>query len=598
MGTASGVNTRRYHGLLVAATDPPVTRVRLLAGIEGFAEAGGERIALSSNRYPDDVYPEGYKSLNGFTVGDAAEWVYAGIHLKVNKALRLTSGENTVVVVYRNDGNTNLALTLRPLVCHQFYHGDFYCSQAYPASLGAGSGETTITHDGIALRLIHSGCDVREVREWYYQFQYPVEASRGLNSSGDLYCPCELHYSLAPGEEAVLVATTERNPTTHHQVNVTEGNALVQKLTHAAEKFLVHGHGRSTVIAGYPWFTDWGRDTMIALPGLCLCTGRIDMARAILSDFASQMHQGLIPNRFVEAGEQPAYNTVDATLWFVNAVYQTLESDWNQGFADRMVKVLREVYEWHMRGTLFGIKVDPHDGLLEQTELGIQCTWMDAKIGDWVVTPRNGKAVEICALWLNALRVMEWLFTKLGLPCKDYREQAEKGEESFRDKFWGGNYYSDTLGAEGRSLRPNQVIAMSLPFSPVDPSQALLALSEVRENLLTTVGLRTLASCEPAYKGRFRGGLAELDAAYHQGTVWPWLMGPYCFASMKLTGSCEEAQSLFVNAEAMLEERGLGGIAEVYDGDEPRQAAGCPWQAWSVAEYLRVACEIEKRECL
>lgn len=595
MGSASGINTRRYHGHLIAATDPPVTRVRLLAGIEGFAEAEGETLALSSNRYPDVVYPEGYKSLQSFTVGNCAEWLFKGTHLVVRKTLAVQQSVNTSVVTYKNEGQTPVRLNLRPLVCHQFYHSDFYFSPNYPADLEVQPDQTVVAHDGVKLMLLHAGAEATELGQWYYNFQYPVEAGRGLNSSGDLFCPCELVFKVAPGNEVQLIATTEEDPSTHRLVNAVESSNVLAKLTAAAEKFLVQGQGRSTVIAGYPWFTDWGRDTMISLPGLCLCTGRVEMARAILGDFGSRMHLGLIPNRFVEAGEDPAYNTVDATLWFVNAVFLTLEKEWDAAFARLMQPVLRDIYDWHMRGTLFGIGIDPADGLLRQSEKGIQCTWMDAKIGDWVVTPRNGKAVEICGLWLNALRVMEWLANRLGTPSAEYTEATAKGEQSFLEKFWceEKGYFYDTIDPCDDALRPNQAIAMSISFSAITPERGLPALAAMRDQLLTPVGLRTLAPTHPHYKGRFRGGLPELDAAYHQGTVWPWLMAPYLFASMRLTGSSEEARKLLGNADGMLEEWGLGGIAEVYDGDEPRLPGGCPWQAWSVAEYLRIATELE-----
>jgi predicted glycogen debranching enzyme len=346
-------------------------------------------------------------------------------------------------------------------------------------------------------------------------------------------------------------------------------------------------------MAGYPWFTDWGRDTMISIPGLCLHTGRVSEARKIILDYAAQMKQGLIPNRFVEDGEEPEYNTVDGTLWFANAIYQTLRAEWDEPFARKALKALEQMFQWHVKGTLYGIGVDPQDGLLRQGVPGVQLTWMDAKVGDWVVTPRHGKPVEINGLWINALRVLEWLSQKLEKDPSKYKQAAELAESNFESKFWRDilGHYLDTADPDDASLRPNQLIPMSLPFGPAKGENAKKALAKIGRELLTPVGLRSLGPTEPGYRGRYRGPLPELDAAYHQGTVWPWLLGPYVTALVKLTGNKAEAKLILKNARDMLVEDGLGGISEVYDGDEPRGAGGCPWQAWSVGEILRAWVE-------
>jgi predicted glycogen debranching enzyme len=332
---------------------------------------------------------------------------------------------------------------------------------------------------------------------------------------------------------------------------------------------------------------------MISIPGLCLHTGRVAEARRIIVDYAAQMKQGLIPNRFVEEGEEPEYNTADGTLWFANAIYRTLLAEWEEAFARRALRALEEMFHWHVEGTLFGIGVDPEDGLLRQGAPGVQLTWMDAKVDGWVVTPRHGKPVEIAALWINAVRILEWLAGKLGKPTSKYAEAAAKAESRFEEKFWREplGYYLDTAEPDDASLRPNQVLAMSLPFTPMDPGHARRALGVVARELLTPVGLRTLAPDSPGYRGRFKGPLTELDAAYHQGSVWPWLLGPYVTALVRFTGDRTEARRLLKPLREMLDEYGLGGIAEVYDGDEPRTAGGCPWQAWSVAETLRAWVE-------
>jgi len=604
MGTASGINTRRYHGLLVAATTPPTGRMLLLSAIDAFVESGGNPVGISSNQYPGTVYPEGFHYLRQFTTGNTTTWRYRAPGLDVERRVYVHQGVNAVTVEYHNLGDASCALTLRPLVCHRDHHGNFSEDPHYPSRLELIDGATIVEHDNVALHLCHAGASRTPVQGWYYRFEHMRETERGLNSRDDLFCPCELSYELQPGEKAVLVATTEPDCPPAEIMPTAEGPEyrLSVMLKQSAEHFFVDTHDRSSIIAGYPWFTDWGRDTMISLPGLCLHTGRIEQARAILSAYSTQMFQGLIPNRFVEQGEHPDYNTVDATLWFANAIYKTLHVEWHDGFAREMVKVLEDVYDWHTKGTLFGIVVDPSDGLLTQGQEGVQLTWMDAKVGDWVVTPRRGKPVEINGLWINLLRVLHWLTEKLessglGEACARkssvYATEADRAASSFELKFWHQKLgrYLDTVEPDDATLRPNQVIAMALPFSPVDPQHAAIALDVVSRELLTPMGLRSLGREEPNYKGKYIGPLPELDAAYHQGNVWPWLMGSYITALVRFTGDRKHARSLLRNAKNMLLEYGLGGIAEVYDGDLPQSPGGCPWQAWSVAELLRAWIE-------
>jgi predicted glycogen debranching enzyme len=367
---------------------------------------------------------------------------------------------------------------------------------------------------------------------------------------------------------------------------------LSEMLRDSALKFVVSTESRTSIIAGYPWFTDWGRDTMISLPGILLHTGRIGAARQLLLDYSDAMRDGLIPNRFTEDGGAD-YNTVDASLWFVHAVHKTLEAEWDEEFATTIFPRLEELVERHMAGTRYGIRVDPSDGLLSQGEPGLQLTWMDAKIGDWVVTPRHGKPVEINGLWINALRVVEQVAERIGRSGTEYGLAAERAERAFDEKFWHEprGHYADTVDTLDVSLRPNQVIAMALPFGPARGERAERALRVVEQHLLTPTGLRTLGPDEPGYQGRYEGSLPQLDAAYHQGAAWPWLLGPYCSALVRVRGDRHEARRILKNARAMLAECGMGGIAEVYDGDQPQSPAGCPFQAWSVAEILRAWVE-------
>lgn len=595
MGTISGINSRRYHGHLIAAIQPPAERMLLLAGIEASVQADGAPVFLSSNQYSGAVFPEGYLNLESFEVGEqSVRWTYRVGRVKVLKTLTIEHGANAVTIRYDNASDRTIQLTLRPLVAHRGHHGNFAEDPAYPNSLRFPSGLTQVEHEEVLLSIAHPGASRSPVQGWYFRFEHHREVERGLDARDDLFCPCELNYMLGPGESATLVASAgEPRAPVEPALDASRGTTLSALLRQSCDRFLIETPERTSIIAGYPWFTDWGRDTMIALPGVCLHTGRIDVARKILLDYAGQMNQGLIPNRFVESGEEPEYNTVDATLWFVHAAYKTMLAEEDPEFEATMAKALDEIYAWHIKGTHYGIKVDTKDGLLTQGEPGVQLTWMDAKIGDWVVTPRHGKPVEINGLWINALRVMEWLANKQGRTSEKYRKAAEKAERSFEAKFWceSRGHYFDTVDPNDASLRPNQLIAMALPFGPASGERALTALTLIEAELLTPYGLRTLGPREPGYKGQFKGPLPELDAAYHQGTVWPWLLGPYVTALVKLRGEKRDAKNLLREAREMLSEYGIGGVAEVYDGDPPQTPGGCPWQAWSAAELFRAWME-------
>lgn len=591
MGTVSTANTRRYHGLLVAATQPPATRMVLLASLEVEIRTEANPVALSTHQYQDAIHPEGYLALQEFTLDEAAQWTYRAAGTQIVKTVAIHPGQNAVTITLKNTGKKACQLTLRPLVSHKFYHDTFRANPEYPQLARTNQSLTQVSHDGVTLNIAHPGAHAEATNGWYYRFDHLRESERGLDPKEDLYCPCELNYTLQPEEEIQLCASEGKpqepitQPTTQNPSRTTPKEALQQ----AAEKFIVQTEKRASILAGYPWFTDWGRDTMISLPGLCLATGKIDIAKRIIRDYASQMKQGLIPNRFTEQNEEPEYNTVDATLWFANAIHQTLEADWDPDLAQTAHEALHQMFTWHQKGTAYGIQVDPKDGLLKAGAEGVQLTWMDAKIGDWVVTPRRGKPIEINALWINALHVLIQISEKLGKAATPYRIAAQLAEENFEKAFWRESigHYLDVADPDDASLRPNQVIAMALPFPAAKGQNAKKALAKVAQELLTPVGLRTLAPSEPEYKPRFEGPLAERDAAYHQGTVWPWLMGPYINAILAVNQDRKEAKAILKNAAEMLQECGLDGIAEVYDAEEPRTPQGCPYQAWSVAEWLR-----------
>jgi predicted glycogen debranching enzyme len=597
MGTVSGVNTRRYHGHLIAATTPPTGRMNLLANLEMYVSEDGNPIGISSNQYTGAIYPEGYGYLQSFTLAESALWKFKVTNIEIEKEILMHHDLNAVTILFRNVGKSSFHLNIRPLIQHRDHHGNFHEIANYPQSLEFSADVTRAVQDSVLLEIFHPCADRSLVQGWYYRFEHLRESERGLDPRDDLFCPCELDYDMMPGQEIAIVASTGGEVQPIASKFPIEANRIFAEQIHdSASKFVINSARRTSIVAGYPWFTDWGRDTMISVPGILLRTGRTEAARHLLSDYAGQMFQGLIPNRFVEQGEKPEYNTVDATLWFVNAIYKCLRLDWEPSFAKQMGVVLLEIFHWHQVGTLFGIKVDQSDGLLTQGVDGVQLTWMDAKVGDWVVTPRHGKPVEINGLWINALRCMEWLLKRLD-PEDPHIAQivaiAEKAESSFDPKFWNEarGHYLDTADPDDASLRPNQLIPMALPFVCLNPAHALAALNVVSRELVTPMGIRTLGPNEPGYKGRYRGPLPELDAAYHQGTAWPWLLGSYASALVRYGNDRREAKRVLKNTRTMLTEYGLGGIAEVYDGDEPQQAGGCPWQAWSSAEIYRAWLE-------
>lgn len=586
MGTPSGINTRRYHGHWVPAIESSIDRWVLLASVEAKVEFDQEPFDLSTNQYAGTIHPDGFRRLKRFYAEkDSCEWNYTVGSGAVRKRLQILP-EGGVIITYENRTPRRMLLTLNPLVCHKPYHQNFRYQDDYPNQLEFDREQTRVIHDGISLVLGHEGAQRVPFAGWYYRFEHTREVERGLDPTDDLYCPCELKFELAAGETATLTASLGDSPPNNSVVPPSEDLWQV-----ASEKFVVQDRktGRKSIIAGYPWFTDWGRDTMIALPGLCLIDGDVTTAKEILTGFASQLHEGLIPNRFVENQEEPEYNTVDATLWFINAIYRTLEVEWDEIFARSSLAIIREIIDWHQLGTLYGIHVDPSDGLLSQGSPGSQLTWMDAKIQDWVVTPRYGKPIEINGLWINALGIAAWLCDRLGEPGSEFKEASEFATASFTRKFWSEHHgwYFDTIDPVDAQLRPNQVIAMALPFTPCQGSHAEWALAAVDTHLLTPYGLRTLGREEIHYNGRFEGKLHELDASYHQGTVWPWLLGSYVEAILKHTSDFERASQAMVLSSQMLDEFGMGGIAEVYDGDAPHRPNGCPWQAWSVAEIRR-----------
>ncbi|MBI3473364.1 MAG: glycogen debranching enzyme family protein [Candidatus Solibacter usitatus] len=613
-GTVAGLHTRRYHGLLTAALHPPVGRHVLLSKLEETLVLNGRRFELSANRYsPDVIHPAGYQYLRRFRLDPFPVFHFVVEDVEIEKSLFMVHGQNTTVVQYlvRAASADSVRLEVRPLIAFRDYHATTHENGALNPAVETGANWLSVTpYSGLpSLYLAHDTAEVDRAGYWYRNFEYAVERERGLDAVEDLYSPFGLSFSLNGRNQVSLIASTEPHEIgeagPYRQAEIARRNAVLAKsfsddelvaaLTAAADQFLAARGDGQTILAGYPWFSDWGRDTMIALPGLALATGRQDAAKSILREFARHVDRGMLPNRFPDAGEAPEYNTVDAALWFFEAARAVNDPEFVQ---QELYAVLESIVEWHVRGTRYGIRMDD-DGLLVAGEAGVQLTWMDAKIGDWVVTPRHGKPVEIQALWYNALRIMERFARSFGDPAAAdrYGERAVLARRGFQRLFWnedrGCLYDVVSDGGPDASVRPNQILALSLTYTMLGAEKSRRVLETVERELLTPYGLRSLSPSDPRYQGRYTGGPWERDAAYHQGTVWAWLMGPFLSAYVRVHGEPGRVQAReWLNGfRAHLTDAGLGQVSEIFDGDFPFCPRGCIAQAWSVAELLRTAME-------
>jgi predicted glycogen debranching enzyme len=620
--TVSGANSRRYHGLLVPALNPPLGRIVLLSKFDEALIDGERRYELGANRFPGTIHPDGWRLLRSFRLGLFPECEYAGDGWILRRRVVAVHGENTTIVVYSLEGDREgVTLEIRPFLATRDYHSLAHANQAANREAQFDGQRLTLQmYDGAAaLHILAKGARFDPVPDWYYDFVYERETDRGLDDREDLFTPGTLRIELRRGEPLTLLATTEpaRSADDGPPLVAAEerrrtallpgpgSDPLVARLHLAADQFIVRrGKAGRSVIAGYHWFGDWGRDTMIALPGLCLTTGRYDEAKEIVMEFASVVSEGMLPNRFPDQGEVPEYNTVDATLWYFLAVHRTVEATGDWSFGVRLLPLLEEIVAWHERGTRHGIRVDA-DGLIRAGAPGVQLTWMDAKVGDEVITPRDGKQVEINALWFNALHVLATLRRKAGdeAGAGAAEERARSVRERFEELFWNearGCLY-DTLEGDARdgSIRPNQVMAIGLPWALVDGKRAERILEKVESQLLTPNGLRSLAPDEPDYAPHYGGGPAERDRVYHQGTVWSWLLGPYITALVRVRGERgrEEARAIIRRLEPHLRQAGLGTISEIFDAEVPFRPQGCIAQAWSVGEILRAAVDDAALPC-
>jgi predicted glycogen debranching enzyme len=624
-GTIAQANTRRYHGLLVASLRPPVQRVVMVAKLEVLTRYGEQSYELGSNEFADGTLnPRGFELLSSFEVQEGVPvWTYACGDARLEERIWMADGRNTTYVRFRLlAASAPLHLELRPLCTYRDYHSHSRGGWTLETVEEARGCRITAFPGAHSYRLLLDRGQFRREPDWYWNFRHRVEADRGLDAIEDLWRPGTFHASLQAGEALTLIATAEaecESPDTALEQENARRRALlrnaparapewVRRLTLAADQFIVRRTqadgtpAGTTVIAGYPWFSDWGRDTMIALPGLALATGRTADAASILRTFAAHISEGMLPNRFPDGGEAPEYNTVDATLWYFHAIASYLEATGDRPLLRDLYPALCEIVDWHRRGTRFGIRVDPVDGLLFAGEPGVQLTWMDAKIGDWVVTPRIGKPVEINALWHYALTQMAAWARELkdSRAAADYIAAAGRVTASFAQKYWypTGGYLYDVVDGPTQpgdggdrsvdaTLRPNQIFAVSLGTGLLEATHARAVVDVCGRELLTPVGLRSLAPSDPRYASRYQGDSFQRDGVYHQGTVWTWLLGPYAMAHHRVYGDTAHAIALLEGIAPHLDEGCIGTVSEIMDGDAPHAPRGCFAQAWGVSETLR-----------
>ncbi|MGF1491065.1 MAG: amylo-alpha-1,6-glucosidase [Microcoleaceae cyanobacterium] len=626
-GTVAGVLTRRYHGLLVAALEPPLGRTLIFVKLDETLHYNNLVFSIYANRWADQkVAPDGFKYLEQFALdGTVPTWRFACADALLEKRIWMKQGENTTYIQYTLHRATQpLQLSATALINYRDYHHNTY-GRGWPITVDP-------VEQGVRIQVfpearpLYLATNSQQpditipTERWHYGFDLSVERRRGLDDSEDHIHAATFRAILKPGQSVTFIAstipqieldgtqalklyhTTERqllaNAPTSHQTP-----AWIQQLVLAANQFIVdrpttaHPDGK-TIIAGYPWFGDWGRDTMISLSGLTICTGRLDVARSILKTFAQYVDQGMLPNRFPDASETPDYNTVDATLWYFEAIRAYVETTGDDELLQELFPILAEIIDWHRRGTRYNIQLDPEDGLIYAGEMGTQLTWMDAKFEGWVVTPRHGKPVEINALWYHAMQIMVQFATHLGKSSTEYQLLAEKTARGF-SRFWNaqmGYCYDvlDTPKGNDMALRPNQIFAISLPPFGQKTYAPLLNLEQQRQvidicsrELLTSHGLRSLSPNHPAYQGIYKGDLRTRDGAYHQGTVWGWLIGPFVLAHLRVYQNPAQARGFLTPMAEHLAADCIGNLSEIFDGDAPYAPRGCPAQAWTVAEVLR-----------
>jgi predicted glycogen debranching enzyme len=623
-GTVAGANTRRYHGFLMATLSPPVERTLLVAKIELSVHYLGVETDLSANEFAGGaISGQGFIHLESFAVEDGIPvWRYALADALLEQRIFMAPGANTSYLrleLLRASGPVRA--TLKPLITYRDYHSQGRGPKAFQLEADTELCRVQAFAGARPYRLSISQGRFSAAPAWYWNFWHRLEAERGLDALEDLLMPGTFAANLRPRQPVYLVATAETAapaPGTAVLAALKAASraltaplpktapAWIRKLAQASDQFIVRrggaGAAASSIIAGYPWFTDWGRDTMIALPGLATSLRRYDLASGILRTYAGFVDQGMLPNCFPDAGEAPQYNTADAALWMFQALDDYSQASRDPDLARELFPILMTIIHAHADGTRYGIHVDPADGLLRAGEPGTQLTWMDAKHGDQVFTPRIGKPVEINALWLNALDVAVRLASQVrNMGEKRFCESLLTRASSSFGRFWNEERAClyDVIDVEGSThdacIRPNQILAVSLPYCALPPDQMCAVVDCCGRELLTSHGLRSLSPKDPGYRGRYSGDGRQRDAAYHMGTVWTWLLGPFVRAHYRVHGDARLAQSFLEPLAQELDSACLGTLSEIFDGDAPHGARGCFAQAWSVAETLRSWIYLERK---
>jgi predicted glycogen debranching enzyme len=614
-GTAAGIRTRRYHALLLTARNPPTGRLVLVNGLDAWVETSSGRFAISSQEYaPGVTAPDGASRIAAFEAFPWPRWVFElPDGTRIAQELFVPKGASAVALSWTLlSGAGPVTLEVRPFFSGRDYHALHHENPAFRFEPEDRDGVLRFRpYDSVPSVAVRSNGTFTAAHDWYRSFLYAEERARGLDFVEDLASPALFRWALdageavwlaaAEGHESALGAGTAAAALETLRLSERRRRALfADPLDRAADAYLVRrGQGR-TIVAGYPWFTDWGRDTFIALRGLCLATGRLDEAEGILLEWAGAVSDGMLPNFFPDAGVEPEYNAVDASLWYLVAVHEYMAARASTGRRvagderRRLQQAFGEILSGYERGTRFGIRAD-EDGLLAAGQEGVQLTWMDAKVGDWVVTPRIGKPVEVQALWINALAIAASFDDR-------WARRRDRALAAFRARFWNeaGGCLFDVVdaghvpGAADATFRPNQIFAVGgLPFPLLDGERARRVVDAVEARLATPLGLRSLDPADPAYAGRYEGGPRERDGAYHQGTVWPWLAGAFVDAWVRVRGGSEAAKAearrrFLAPLLSHLGEAGLGHVSEIADGDAPHTPRGCPFQAWSVGELIRL----------
>ena len=613
--TISGSHTRRYHGLLTAATRPPLGRITTVSKFLESLIIGDDTFQLSTSRFSGKVDSQACQYISRFRLDPFPVWNFRFGEIELEKKLFMPADSNTTVVTYsilENKKEHDVLLEIKPLLAFVDYHHLQHEDPRFQSDFVATNGEVGIRPypEMPEVFFLHNAIAVETAGDWYKSFEYAIEQERGFEFQEDLFQPFVMRFDLQ--RPAEVIVTTEQNTKPASRLEKDEirrrrglvktANAedeTMQTLALAADQFIVKRGSGHTVIAGYPWFSDWGRDTMISLPGLTLATNRRRIAREIILEFSEHISEGMLPNRFPDQGEEAEYNTVDATLWYFEAIraYAEKSGDFKTVRNDLYEK-LSLVVAAHLRGTRYNIHVDT-DGLLYAGEPGVQLTWMDAKVGDKVITPRTGKPVEIQALWYNALKIMQDFAMRFGHSedASRFASMADLAKLSFNAVFWNesANCLFDVVGNVERdaSIRPNQIFAVSLGHAILETERMKNVVDRVEAELLTPVGLRSLSPHDPAYVPYYRGTPFERDSAYHQGTVWAWLIGPFVDGYRKVYPEREDRiQEFLAPLAGHLNEAGVGQISEIFDAEPPHAPRGCTAQAWSVAEVLRASATL------